>query len=337
MHRLSFWIGSYATPEQEGVIRCGFSPETGFETEAAFSGLTNPSYILEHPAFPVLYTVEEQEEGAVCAWEAGREALRLLARFPAGGADPCYLSLSADGQWLYTANYTGGSIACFRLDDSGIPVERSDLRRHSGYGPRKDRQEAAHAHCAFPWRDRLLVCDLGTDEIVIYRNSQGKLEECGRLRAPAGSGPRHLASHPAHPGLLYCVTELASTVLVWKENGADGFELIREAPMLPADYSGENTAAAIRFTEDGSRLLVSHRGLDSIAVMPVGADGIPGRPLLSPCVRWPRDFAVAGDTVLAASQFDGEVRAYRLRENLLEDTGMAVRAQAPVCLQPCRA
>ena len=336
MHMQSFWIAGYAAPEQAGIIRCRFSPDKGFEREAAFTGLTNPSFVAEHPDLPVLYTVEEKEEGAVCAWEFGRDSLRLLAWMPTEGASPCHLSVSADRRWLYAANYMGGSVVCFRLDDSGLPTERTDLRQHRGSGPRTDRQEAAHAHCVFPRKERLLVCDLGTDEIVIYKNEWGELGECGRLSAPAGSGPRHLAAHPDYPELLYCVTELESTVLVWKEKRPDAFELIREIPMLPAGYAGSNTAAAIRFTQDGRRLLVSHRGLDSIAVMPVGRDGIPGKPVLSPCVRCPRDFAVTGNTILAASQSDGEVRAYRLAEDRLEDTGMSIWAQAPVCLQACK-
>ena len=334
MNSQSFWISSYATPEQEGLIRCRFSPYTGFETAAACRGLNNPSYVLEHPSLPVLYTVEELAEGAVCAWETGENSLRLLARILTGGADPCHLSLSRDGRWLYAANYSGGSVACFRLDDAGIPAERTDLRRHRGSGPRADRQEAAHAHCGFPWKGRLLVCDLGTDEIVAYENRGGILTERGRLAAPAGSGPRHLTAHPAYPDLLYCVTELSGSVLVWRENGADLPEKAGEIPMVPEGRADGNTAAAMRFTEDGSRLLVSHRGLDVIAVMPVGADGMPGKPVLSPCVRCPRDFAVTGDMVLAASQADGVVRAYRLREDRLEDTGMMIRAQAPVCIQP---
>ena len=336
MQSQSFWISSYAAPEQDGLLRSRFSPDTGFEITAVCSGLNNPSYVLEHPFLPVLYTVEELREGAVCAWAAGDDGLRLLARIPSGGADPCHLSLSEDGRWLYAANYSGGSVACFRLDGSGVPGERTDLRLHRGCGPRADRQEAAHAHCVFPWKGRLLVCDLGMDRIVVYENCGGVLAERGRLAAPAGSGPRHLAAHPSHPGLLYCVTELSGEVLVWQENGPDRFELVRAVPAVPADRPGENTAAAIRFTEDGSRLLVSHRGLDAIAVMAVGAGGMPGRPVLSPCVRCPRDFVVFGDTVLAASQADGVVCAYRLREGRLEDTGMTVQAQAPVCIQPCR-
>ena len=334
MQSFSFWVGSYATPEQEGLLCCEFNPETGFSVRSAFCGLTNPSYVLEHPSQPVLYSVEETREGAVCAWRPEEGRLRLLAKLPTGGADPCHLSVSEDGRWLYAANYSGGSAACFRLDADGVPAERTDLRQHRGHGPNAARQEAAHAHCVFPRKGRLAVCDLGTDEILIYENRDGILTERGRLRAPAGSGPRHLAAHPACPGLLFCVTELAGSVLVFRETEEDRFRLVREIPTLPPDYRGENTAAAIRFTGDGSRLLVSHRGLNAVAVIPVGRDGETGDPVLSPCVRGPRDFLVCGESVLAASQPDGEIRAYRLNGQRLEETGMRIRAQAPVCLQP---
>ena len=76
IHTPSFWIAGYATPEQEGLIRCRFSPEKGFETEAAFTGLTNPSYVLEHHDLPVLYTVEEKEEGAGAGLSAAMQIIR---------------------------------------------------------------------------------------------------------------------------------------------------------------------------------------------------------------------------------------------------------------------
>ena len=84
----------------------------------------------------------------------------------------------------------------------------------------------------------------------------------------------------------------------------------------------------------GALLLASNRGHDSIAVMPVGADGGLGAPVISPCVAEPRDFAICGEYVLAASQRDSVIRAYRLeRESLcLEDTGMGLELGHPVCL-----
>ena len=329
----SYWIGSYASPEQKGLLRCSFSPEKGFALESAYDGLLNPSFLLEHPEKPVLYTVEETEEGMVCAWRAEGNRLALLGRIPSGGASPCYLSLSEDGHWLYCANYTGGSVASIRLDENGIPAERTGLVQHTGKGPNAQRQEKAHAHCAYPYHGGIGVCDLGEDRIYLYRNEGGTLRENTCLRAEPGSGPRHLVAHPRYPGCLYCVSELTGEVFVWKENSSGRYDLLQGIGTLPRGFTGENTAAAIRFTQDGRLLLVSHRGADGIAVMTVRPEGKLEEPVWSPCVRGPRDFLVSGEYVLAAGQRDGEVRAYKLTEGKLQDTGFRFEAQEPVCIQ----
>lgn len=333
MRSQSLWIGSYANPGQPGLVRCFFSPEEGFGGKTEYRGLLNPSFLLEHPAHPVLYTAEETEEGAVCAWRQEEGRLTLLNRLPSGGASPCHLSLSEDGNWLYCANYTGGSAACFRLDGNGIPAERTDLAQHTGKGPNARRQEKAHAHCVYPWRGRIGVCDLGEDRVYLYGNEEGRLAEKACLFTPPGSGPRHLAAHSRYPGCLFCVSELSGEVFIWKETAPGRFELLQGIAAVPRGYAGENTAAAIRFTEDGRWLLVSHRGADGIAAMRMRPDGTAEDPVWSPCVRGPRDFLLCGEFVLAGSQRDGEVRAYRLREGKLQDTGFRLEAREPVCIQ----
>lgn len=333
MSAQTIWIGSYSSPEKEGLLRCSFSTAAGFSAGTAYNGLLNPSYLLEHPVHPVLYTVEETDEGAVCAWREENDRLIPAGRVLTGGASPCHLSLSADGNWLYCANYMGGSAACIRLDENGIPMERTDLVKHHGKGPDVQRQEMAHVHCVYPYHGQIGVCDLGEDRIYLYENLDGQLRESACLQAKPGSGPRHLAAHAGHPGCLYCVSELASDVTVWRETAPGGFDLQQELNTLPAGYSGKNTAAAIRFTDDGRWLLVSHRGADGIAAMPVRADGTLDEPAWSPCVRGPRDFLICGDTVLICSQQDGEVRAYILEAGRLKDSGFRIEVREPVCIQ----
>lgn len=333
MGKIEFWAGSYAAPDRPGVFRFAFDSADGFEIIAAYPGLTNPSYVLEHPVHPVLYTVEETEEGAVCAWRVDGKQLIPLGRVLTGGASPCHLSLSGDGRWLYCANYTGGSVCCIRLDETGAPVERTDLVQHYGKGPNAARQEKAHAHCVYPYHGQIGVCDLGEDRIYLYENREGKLTETACLEAKPGSGPRHLAFHPAHPDLLYCAAELSGEVSVWQEAEPGRFEKRQELSTLPEGFSGENTAAAIRITEDGSRLLVSHRGADGIAVMRLSPDGMPGKPGWFPCVRGPRDFLVCGDILLAGSQRDGEIRVYRMEADNLRDLGFRLEIPEPVCIQ----
>ena len=329
----TFWIGSYAQPGEDGLLRCAYDPAVGFTPLAGEQRLLNPSYLILHPDLPVVYTVEETAEGAVCAWRGTAAGLEQVSRLPSGGADPCHLALSEDRRWLYAANYTGGSVACFSVGADGSLTARTDLKQHTGHSVNPLRQEAAHAHFVFSEGNRVTVCDLGMDCLVVYENRGGALTESCRVPVPAGRGPRHLAVSPLFPDLLYCVTELAATVLVFRRGAEGGLTLVAECPVLGRQPTAEETAAAIHFTADGKRLLVSLRGPDAIGVMTLGAEGMPGAPTLSPCVRVPRDFLILGEDVLAASQKDGVLQAYRLDGERLVPLPWRMEAPCPVCLR----
>ena len=329
-----FLTGSYAAPEDVGVCRFSFDPAQGFSLQKGWENFINPSFLLKHPQHPVLYTVEETTpEGTVRAWELQGALLRPLGALPTGGGSPCHLALSQDGMQLYVSNYVSGSLAVFALDESGAIRARTDVVRHMGRGPNAQRQEAAHVHFSMAFEGRVYVCDLGMDAIVIYRNEDGRLRQVGRVSMPAGSGPRHLARSLLRPDRLYCVAELDSRVYALnRETG--GWRRAQSVSTLPEGFAGDNTAAAIHLTPAGTLLLASNRGHDSIAVFPVQSDGTLGRPVISRCVAQPRDFLICGDHVLAASQRDSVVRAYRLdrRTLRLEATDMCLETGRPVCL-----
>ncbi len=333
--KYEFLTGSYAGRDEKGICRVGFDPDAGFQVMAFVAGCVNPSFVLAHPDGRVFYAVEEAEEGRVRAGSLEGSLALEEQSFATLGASPCHLALSEDARYLYAANYSGGSLAAFALDGSGSIIRRTDLRQHAGSGPNRQRQEEAHVHFSMALDGLVYVCDLGMDAIVAYQNSDGLLREAGRVAMPAGSGPRHLAYSVKHPGWLYCVSELNGRVYALKRSEA-GYTVDHSVSILPVEFAGPNTAAAIHITEDGRLLLASNRGHDSIAVVPLHANGTFGAPVLSPCVAEPRDFIICGDYVLAASQRDSVIRAYRLNfETLrLEDASFGLEIGRPVCLCP---
>ena len=330
-----FLTGSYAGPEQPGVCRVAFDPEVGFTLETAGTGYANPSFVLPNPNGRFLYAVEETDSGSVCARALDGGLSKQGEGLSTQGASPCHLALSGDLRRLYAANYSSGSLAAFALDGAGNLAGRTDVVRHVGSGPNRQRQEAAHVHCAMALDGFVYVCDLGIDAIFIYRDGDGVLREVDRIPMPAGSGPRHLAHSPRHPNWIYCVAELGSAVYALKRE-ARRLRIDHSVSILPEDFDGANISAAIRITDDGALLLASNRGHDSIAVIPLSPEGRLGAPVLSRCVAQPRDFLSCGAHVLAASQRDSVIRAYRLNHVTLrlEDTGMALEIGCPVCLCP---
>ena len=328
-----FLTSGYASPDEPGIFRFSYDTSSGFSCAGAWTGFRNPSFALRHPHDTVLYTVSETvPEGGIFAWELTDGAPRMLCAFPSGGAGPCHLCLSGDGRMLYACNYAGGSVASFRLDETGAISGLAGMVQHHGSGLNCARQESAHAHCSMELGGVLYVCDLGLDAILAYRPGTDTLEELFRTPMPAGCGPRHLAASPLHPARLYCAAELAGCVFVLERRADGRLTAVQRVSALPGGFTGPNTTAAIHFSADGRSLLVSNRGCDSIAVFPVGEDGLLGAPVISPCVPEPREFAVFGDTVIAASQSVGVLCAYRLADDrTLRETGHTAPAGTPVC------
>src|SRR3954470_7537984 len=124
-----------------GVTTLSRSP-SGSLREVASLPLESPSWLVRHPSLPVLYAANETGSGAVTALSfSASGALSVLGSAETGGAHPCHLAVTPDGEFLLCANYTGGSLAVFSLTSSGALGSRTALVRHSGNGPVSDRQE----------------------------------------------------------------------------------------------------------------------------------------------------------------------------------------------------
>jgi 6-phosphogluconolactonase len=211
-------------------------------------------------------------------------ALHLLGQVTSAGAGPCYLSVAATNQSVFIADYSGSSVASYRIFPDGTlsqPVERIDFRdpKFGHRGPNKERQEAPHPHFAMLSPDDrfLLVNDLGSDTIVTFPVdvATAKLGPPHVNERRPGSGPRHLAFHP-NGRWIYSVNELDNRVdqLLWNATHGDparGFapqalltDTGRSVSTLDPNFHGANTAAEIAVAPNGRFLYVSNRGEDSL-------------------------------------------------------------------------
>ena len=195
----------------------------------------------------------------------------------AGGKTPCHLTLSPDGKFLYTANYSSGSISEFRLHD-GLPSGLPRIVRHHGRGV-KLRQKSPHPHFAdfAPDGRQLYICDLGTDRVFVYDwapETGLKIPAAAELTLPPGSGPRHLVFAP-DGNTLYVANELDSTVASFVRDAASGkWETARIRSTLPKGAKKEgNYPGAIKITADGRFFFVTNRGDDSVAVFATSGGG----------------------------------------------------------------
>lgn len=308
------YIGSYTRRKSKGIRTIRFNEDEVVVED--FLPVENPTYLALAPAGRHLYSsVQEGEGGGVLSVDLHSRDVRTLTF--QGEAVPCHLVLK--DPYLLTANYHQGKLDLYHLE-AGHPTRRLESIPHTGSGPVKPRQESAHIHQVVqnPYNGDILACDLGTDQIHVYRLDQGTLVLKETLLLPPGSGPRHMVFHGKQP-LAYVFSELSSMVFTLDAD-APGYRVRGAEPTLPEDFQRENTGAAIRISPDNRFLYVSNRGHDSIGILKVQENGLPKLMGHVPSEGiHPRDFNLTPDGcfLLAANMETDNLALFRVDK----DTG----------------
>ncbi|RSS56676.1 lactonase family protein [Streptomyces sp. WAC01280] len=324
------YIGSFTSAGGRGVLVADVDPETGALTvTGASDAVADPSFLAL--AGPVLHAVSETEAGAVAAFDVtGPVPLPLGAPVPVEGAGPTHLALAAGH--LVTANYTSGSVTVLPLAADGTHRPATTVLRHEGSGDVPDRQSGPHAHQVLPdpsgrW---IVSVDLGTDSVRICAldPATGALTLHGETALRPGTGPRHLAFHPAGTH-AYVLNELEPTLTVCRWDAAAGvLEPLGETPVVPEGTPGPSYPSAIVASPDGRFLWAAVRGDDTLAVLALDPDGAKAALAATvPCGgAWPRDLTLdpSGRRLYAANERSGDVTWF----DLDPATGVPVRAGA---------
>jgi 6-phosphogluconolactonase len=359
------WFGTYTNPKtaSEGIYVARFDTERGTFTEPVLAAaVKNPSFLAFHPRLPMLYAVSEiagadgKPGGGVAAFAVDEQTGLLTSRGTesSGGGGPCHLSVDSTGQAVLAANYGGGSVICLGLTAEGglkpvVAGEPGGFVQHAfdragapGINPK--RQKAPHAHSidVSPDGRFALCCDLGLDEVLVYRldAERATLAPHGTARVAAGAGPRHFTLHPGGR-FAWCVNELSLTVTGFSWDAAAGrLTEIETLSTLPADVLDHKgfSCAEIAVHPSGRFLYASTRGHDSIAIYRINeADGrltfLGAEPTRA---KTPRNFAIApgGRFLLAAGQDSDNVTVFAIDETSgrLTFTGESLEVPRPVCV-----
>lgn len=339
--------GSYAADDQPGIYAFELDEDSGVLTpRGQLAGIKNPSFIVAHPNGRWLYAVSETGQGSdgvaggVWALSFERQPWQATLRNtqPSGGDWPCHLQLDATSQWLFVSNYGTGNASVYPILADGTLGAATAQVQHAGSGPNVQRQEGPHAHSTTLTPDNAfaIVADLGIDALMMYRfNAQaGSLQLHREVKTQPGAGPRHMAFHP-NGRALYVANELNSTVTFYAYDAADGTLSEQQAlETLPAG-APENIVADIHLNRAGTRLYVSNRGHNSLAVFSVAADGTLTRLATPSCGgNWPRNFALSRNEkfMLVANQYSGQISVLPLTDQLGEAVTQAA-VPGVSCLQ----
>lgn len=342
-------VGTYTNEEKtNGIHVYTFNTETGaFQETSRAVDITNPSYLTISKDRKNVYSVSESGDGKgvnAFSFDLRSGKLTFLNSGSAGGNGPCYISVDDAKETVFAGNYGGGSLSATRLNPDGSLSDDTQVIRHEGSSVNKKRQDKAHVHAVVlsPDNRYLLVPDLGTDKVNIYRYESGNEKPLTPSAQPytavtPGGGPRHITFHP-NGKYAYLILEMKGAIVVFDyKNGK--LKEIQNITMLAPDFNGDVGAADIHISPDGKFLYGSNRGeANDIAIYAIGRNGkltYVGRQ--SEGINTPRNFAIdpTGNFLLVGNQNGNDITIFRRDQEtgLLTLTPNRIKVDKPVCLK----
>ena len=207
-------------------------------------------------------------------------SLSLIDTKTIEGGCPCHIHYfqNKEGQsFTATACYETGNLVIHTINVEST----ADLNSHEpiniyhkGSSQHPTRQTSAHAHCACfdIVSNKLLVCDLGLDQVKVYslqkNNDSFNAIEQQIITLPAGSGPRHICFDDNY-AYGFIINELTGSVTIIKHSAEKKEYEINGTfdTRVPLSESSINTdlgGAAIRVSACGKFIYTSMRSDNTI-------------------------------------------------------------------------
>ncbi|GAF39489.1 hypothetical protein FC83_GL001123 [Agrilactobacillus composti DSM 18527 = JCM 14202] len=307
-------LGGYTRRISQGIYQATLQDNT-LSTPELFLQIGNPTYFAIDAKHQRLYTIlTENDLGGVAAFDISQTTPQLINKVLAPGSAPAYIAYDQQRQMVFDANYHKGQANAYRISAAGQLALVATVS-HQGKGPRPE-QESAHIHYTDLTPDqRLVTCDLGTDQVTTYDFDQDHFKEVAVLQLDPGYGPRHLVFNP-NKSVAYLLGELSSQVTVLDYNATTGnFTPVQTESLIPDNFTAHNGSAAIHISADGQFLYASNRGHNSIAVFTLTADGrrIDLIQRVSTEGDFPRDFNLdpSEKFILASNQNSDNLTLYK--------------------------
>ncbi|WP_106374455.1 lactonase family protein [Vreelandella songnenensis] len=239
-----------------------------------------------------------------------------------------YIQTSADDTHLLSASFIDHHVSIFGIQKDRRVADQAHRIR-----------EILNAHMLSMAPDDKTILATGLGKDVIYQwqweslveggGSSFSVQQVDELTLSAGTGPRHIAYHPAQP-IAYIIGERNGAVSVVRYDTA-GLSHLQTAH-LP-DQQEAFQAADIHISPDGRFLYASEKATSTLHLFNVQPDGTLIFEKHFETENRPRGFALSacGHYLIAAGQFSHHIASYRIDEN----TGyLALTDRLPVGQSP---
>ena len=348
-NNLTMFVGTYTEGgNSKGIYTYRFNQENGTFELLSSATAANPSFLTLSPDGKHLYAVSEYNDGRQGAYSFDLSQDKALLSYPVfqstvskeelkqAGADPCHIV--TDGNYVITANYTGGDISVFPLDAEGKLKAETQHIAFVGKTPK----HVAHIHCIIPTPDKkyILATDLGNDRVYRFRYNKKARKNAEVLTAQQlayevsdRQGPRHL-TFSKDGRFAYLIGELGGECVVLGYHKGK----LNEVQRLMADEGDGRGSADIHISPDGRFLYTSHRlKKDGIAIFAIDLEkGTLTKVGYQFTGIHPRNFAITpnGKFLLVACRDDNKIQVFRRDEatGKLTDTSLNISVDKPTCV-----
>lgn len=352
---LLVYVGGFTSPSSRGIFALRFDAVAGTLSPPILAVETNsPTWLALDPSRRHLYAVDSRD-GPVSAFavDAASGRLTLLnqrATGGPGGSSVAQQIVDGSGRMLIVADYAGGAICTYPIEDDGSLGERTARIALTGPpGPIRKRQSHSYPHSVALSPDSrfAFACDRGLDRIFIYQIDAAR----ARLTPAAppfvvvypGAGPRH-AAFSADSRFFYLLNELGNSICAYAYDAGTGhLALLQNISTLPPNFSGESLAGEIAIHPNGRFVYVTNRdpGTDNLTVF--ARDPQTGRLKMLQSVTSegdiPRNFALSPDGrwLLCVNQETNNVAVFGVDppSGRLASAHQRVAIEKPMCVIFC--
>ena len=339
------FVGSYGNHLTRGIYAFQVDVDTGeFIKKAFFKSENNPIQMFRRERFVyVCYNNNSGRitEGGISQYAAMVLQFGLAAKVAYQGKTYVDVFVNEDRTYGYAVDYYNGEVVVIPILNQKI-VKMTQVIKHVGSGSVPKRQEQAHP-CFIhdtPDHKRMIVCDLGTDEVVLYKIvEKGQLErdEDNSFKLKPGSGPKKVV-FSKDGQFAYVLNELSNTIAVYRYDDCH-FTFVQEVDTFPKeDYVGVSYAGDMIISDQGDILFVSNKGHDSVSCYYIDQES--GKLDFIEFVDTdenPRSLMLINDRwLIVAAQKGGTLESFELKRNeskgVLFETHFNYMIGEPVCM-----
>lgn len=339
-------VGCYTEEnENSGLAFYKFNLVTGNAIFVNDYKINNPSYFTKNADGTIIYVVSEEEdkyESAVSAIKLDKSKgnFTLLNSVSTKGAAPCYISIDNENKYLVTANYLGGSISVFKLQENGKIENLIQQIKFDEESIHQERQNQSHLHCVVysPSYNHLFATDLGGDKIYkfdINKDTDDYLtpSENYLTEIEEGSGPRHLIF--SENKFAYLISELSGEVKVFDFLN----ENLLEKQTVVSQYNDAEGSADIQIHPNGKYLYTSNRlEDDGLTIFKIDQNsGLLTSIGYQETALHPRNFVISpnGKYLLVASKDSHIIQVFEIDNTtgLLTNINSDIEIDLPVCIK----